>query len=188
MVVSGVCLVDAVIPPASDSLLVAGALDELAHLATAIVFLSVLRLGPSASIVALLMGSVALDIDHVPGVLGWDGLTEGSARPYSHSFATVADSFATVAVVLAASTLYPPVRRLAAALALGVTVHLWRDLSTGEGSGVPLLWPFARDPVAVPYEVYVASLIALVLVRPLAGLTQSRRPPPGGKGEARRGV
>jgi hypothetical protein len=46
-------------------------------------------------------------------------------------------------------------------VALGVALHLLRDLPTG---GAPLLWPLARWPVGYPYPVYLCLLLAAAVM------------------------
>ena len=146
-------------PEAVGSLAPAGLADETCHLLTGVLLLLALPASGPAFTAGVLIGSVAIDVDHIPALAGWDGLTEGTGRPYSHSLATP------LALGVVALALRPPWRPLAAGLALGVAAHLWRDLATG--SSVPLLWPFSREPFEIPYGVYVVSLVvaALMIVR-----------------------
>jgi inner membrane protein len=132
-------------------------LDDLAHVATAIIVALLLRPGPAFT-AALIAGSVAIDADHMPAVLGWDVPNGGAARPYH--------SLAAVALLLAVAALAPRARSLAAGLAVGIAAHLWRDLATGPG--IPLTWPISAAAVRLPYVVYacsVAAAVALVAVR-----------------------
>ena len=85
-------------------------------------------------LVPALVASVVIDVDHIPGQLGWDILTAGSPRPYTHSLATVA-------VLLVASAPRWRGRQAAFGAAIGVCSHLWRDLAEPQTSGVSLLWP-----------------------------------------------
>jgi inner membrane protein len=134
---------------------VLGLLDEPAHLATVAIALAAwLRVGKANPVllVSALASAVAIDIDHLPQVLGWQGLTAGTPRPYTHSAATV--------VVLATSALLARKQRATAWAAfvgcvIGVSSHLWRDLATG---ATALWWPMSRQSVAAPYWLYVASL------------------------------
>ena len=69
-------------------------MDEPAHLATGLVFVLALltlarsRRAPLSFLAAAVVASVAIDLDHLPGLLGWHGLTQGTPRPYTHSLAT----------------------------------------------------------------------------------------------------
>lgn len=128
--------------------------DEPAHAATALLSVGAgaaiarRRLARMAAIVALLGGTL-IDLDHLPAILGWDGLTAGTQRPYSHSLLTVA------AISLIAWRLRGGRRAAALVIAGAVSSHLMRDMATG---GVPLLWPFPPDNVTIPYGVSAATL------------------------------
>ncbi len=70
-----------------------GALDEPAHLATGMLvvalLLALMRFRPTVAFVAAaLVASTAIDVDHIPQYLGWNGLTEGAPRPFTHSLLT----------------------------------------------------------------------------------------------------
>jgi hypothetical protein len=147
-----------------------GLIDEPAHLATCALLLLVLaalsswRL-PLAFVVAALLGSVAIDLDHLPGYLGWTGLTDGSPRPYSHGLLPV---FAFLALGFLVPRRYKAVML---GLAFGLSTHLLRDLATGPG--VPLLWPVSDGIAQVPYVVFAALLVLAALAVP--ALARSRR-------------
>lgn len=136
---------------------IVGALDEPAHLITASLLLAAglphrgRRLAPWA-----LAGSVLIDLDHLPFYI-WGALTTGDAgRPLTHSLAT--------AVVLTTAGLLTRRRWRTAylGLALGVLLHLVRDLGTGPG--VPLWWPLSSASVLVPYWVYFATMTVCTVV------------------------
>lgn len=128
---------------------VIGALDEPAHLLTAGIALMAFpgRLG-RRTVAWVLCGSVVIDLDHLPLYLGSDVLTPHGGRPVTHSLATVA--------VLLALCAAPRVRPVAGGLALGVLLHLARDIATGPG--VPLLWPLSAGSTTVPYVAYLAAV------------------------------
>ena len=163
---------------------VVGALDEPAHLLTTCLALAALapRAGTRTWAWAL-VGSVVIDLDHVPFFLGWQPIISPVGRPVTHSLTVVA-----VLLLLGAA---PPLRRAVLALAAGVVSHLVRDLATGPG--VPLLWPLSPDGWTLPYPVYAAGLVLAALValaRAVTGArpgatsrtpppTPSRQPPPG---------
>jgi inner membrane protein len=131
-------------------------IDEPAHLATCGVALLVLiAAGAPLSrrfVVAALLASTAIDLDHLPGYLGSHLLMASSMpRPYSHSVSTV------VLLVALGLWLRGDRREIAFGLAFGVAAHLCRDLATGPG--VPLLWPLSAAAVTVPYAVYAAVLL-----------------------------
>ena len=152
---------------ARPPLLVAGVLDEAAHAATATLVVLVLRpllSGPTAA--AAVVAAVLVDVDHVPGtLLGQSWLTDGVPRPYPHSLLTVALLAAGAVLVRArggeSSRRRRLVGRLLAGAALGVTVHLARDLATGPG--VALGWPLSSAAVTVPYVLYAGAVAALAV-------------------------
>jgi hypothetical protein len=124
---------------------VAGFLDEAAHLGTGLVVLAASGRESREFTAGLLAGSVLLDMDHVPDVVGVHWLRPRGMRPLPHSVATL--------LVLATRP------RLDGAL-LGVAAHLARDLATGTNA-VPLLWPFWKRPLEVRYRWYAAGLVAV---------------------------
>jgi membrane-bound metal-dependent hydrolase YbcI (DUF457 family) len=136
-----------------------GLVDEPAHLATcAVALLALAALGarlPARFVAAALIASVAIDVDHIPGYLGWDWMAGSLARPYSHSLTFVAG--------LAALGLLARNRNLRLAslgLAFGLAMHLLRDLATGPG--VPLAWPLSSEIVSTPYAVFVGTLALMI--------------------------
>ena len=138
---------------------VVAGLDWPAHLITAGLVLGALprRLGPEVAAWAL-AGSVAIDLDHLPLYLGFrSAVTENGGRPMTHSLTTAA------ALLGAAVPARGRARRVLAGLGVGVLLHLVRDIGTG---GVPLLWPFRRGTVRVPYGAHFAVL-AVAATRPV---------------------
>ena len=84
---------DLVVDADSRSTPEVAAFDEPAHLATGIlVVLVLIALAPArpavAFVLAALVASMAIDLDHLPQYLGWPGLTGGTPRPYTHSLVT----------------------------------------------------------------------------------------------------
>jgi inner membrane protein len=144
-------LIDAapVVLPATDGFV--SKLDDLAHVATAVIIVVLLRPRPPFA-AALIVGSVAIDLDHVPDMAGWSVPNEGAGRPYH--------SLVVVALLVAVAVLVPKIRSIAAGAATGVAVHLWRDLATGPG--VPLTWPLSTALVRLPYSVFAISVLAAV--------------------------
>ena len=133
-----------------------GLVDEPAHLATCVVLLLAFaaiaggRL-PLPFVAAALIATVAIDLDHAPGLLGSHLITGGLPRPYSHGIGTLAALLALAAVLKRGRQ-----RQIALGLAFGVAAHLLRDVATGPG--VPLLWPLSDDVVKMPYVIYPAVL------------------------------
>lgn len=151
-------------------------LDESAHLVTA-----ALVLGAASRAVGgpvwpwVLIGSVAVDLDHLPGYLGVSGFAAHGGRPLSHSLAAV------LALALVGGVARPALRLPLVGLAGGVMLHLARDLATGPG--VPLLWPLIPGNVRLPYPVYVGLLV----VSTAGCVLRSRVASPGATGrEGRR--
>jgi inner membrane protein len=144
-------------------------LDESAHLATAGLVLVLLRRTRRGFIVAALIATVAIDIDHLPAELGSRFLTMGTPRPYGHSLVGIG------AIVLAALAVIRR-RDVVAGVALGLIVHLGRDLATG--SGVSLLWPFDDEVFRVAYPIYLGSvgLVALLGLVRLGSTSRNDRP------------
>jgi inner membrane protein len=114
------------------------AADEAAHLATTLGLLSLLRGRRSRAFYAgAIVGSVALDVDHVPLYAMYE---KPSARPGTHSLITVA-VVAGVAARAAGRR-----RRFLQGVTFGLVSHLCRDLLTG---GAPLLWPLSGRTVMI---------------------------------------
>lgn len=131
-------------------------LDESAHLATALLLAAAARndVPPSAALLGLACGATLIDADHVPLECGYDLLTRGLCRPFPHSLGTVG------ALTLASFARAGTARSFLSGAAAGAATHLLRDLASG---GVPLLWPFSRRKITLPYGLYVA-LLASALV------------------------
>jgi membrane-bound metal-dependent hydrolase YbcI (DUF457 family) len=130
-----------------------GLVDEPAHLATGAIALSLVALSGRTLtrrfVVAALVASVAIDLDHVPQHLGLDFLTAGTSRPYLHCALSV------LIPALAAVAL-PKWRPVLLGIAFGFAAHLARDLVTGPG--VPLALPFSQASVRLPYLLYAGAL------------------------------
>jgi inner membrane protein len=131
-------------------------LDETGHASTAALIL--LALAPRLSrrfVVAVLLGSVLIDVDHMPMVLGYAPLTPNAHRPYTHSLSTVA-------ALLALSLLIrPDASRIGIAFACGIALHFTRDVATNY---VPLLWPMSSHEVAIAYAWYVVIVASAAIV------------------------
>lgn len=148
---------------------VVGLLDESAHVLTvALVLLALPTRFWQHYGGWVLLGSVALDIDHLPLFLGDPGFAVDGGRPPTHSLVTVL-------VLLLGASAVPKLRCALGGLSLGAGLHLLRDVATGPG--VPLLWPLARDAAAVPYFAYLTLLgLLTVLVMVQQGLLTGGRP------------
>jgi len=142
---------------AGDSVFPGGPLDETAHVLTTLLVLWALgpwvteRLGVPA-----LVASVVIDLDHVPDRLGLRWFTEGTPRPYTHSLLTLA-------LVLGLAAHWRSRRQLLLGVALGLTIHFWRDLAEPD-SGVPLLWPISNHGFVLPHPIFVAGVLVTITV------------------------
>jgi inner membrane protein len=142
-------------------LLVVGLLDWPAHLATTLVLALALPRLPEEVLLGAFAASVAIDLDHVPLLLGSDAFDGDLERPYTHALWTLV---LVGAAGLALRRLRPRAQATGVALGatLGLASHLARDLATGPG--LSLLWP-ASDAVArVPWAAYAVVLGMLALV------------------------
>ena len=171
---------DAVLPSVGADRVLIAALDEPTHLATAALVLTAALDGsrslvPARWIAVALAASVLIDLDHVPLYLGATGFAP-EGRPLTHSLATA------VALMAITALLRGRARTVAAATALGVGLHLARDLATGPG--VSLCWPLSTRSLVLPYPWYAAVVVAL------AGIGVARRTlgraSPAGSASARR--
>lgn len=158
---------------AGNTVVPGGPVDELAHLITTLLVLWALgRRYSRGFFAAALAASVLIDIDHLPGRLGWNGLTAGTSRPYTHSLLTII-------VVLGLALLWRRHRSVFCGVAAGLALHFWRDLSEG-GAGAALLWPLTHHSFTLPrwsYLAVVAACIAVVAARLcIARLTTASAP------------
>jgi inner membrane protein len=148
--------VDALFDSAALSLPAKALLDESAHLATGLLLLGALVRRPSPLLVlGTALGSMGIDVDHIPLVLIHHGDLYGVPRPTTHSLLTII-VIAGVALLLTAR--YRP---YALGVAFGIATHLIRDMATG---GVPLLWPVSPAFFDLPHSVYTALLLAGALL------------------------
>jgi inner membrane protein len=154
----GIAALDAVRTARSWPVPVLAGLDWPAHLTTAAHVLAALprRLEPEVARWAL-VGSVAIDLDHIPLYLGFrSAITEKGGRPVTHSVTTAA-------VLLAAAVpARGRARRVLTGLGIGALLHFVRDIGTGPG--LPLLWPFRHGNVRVPYGAHLGALVLIAAV------------------------
>ncbi len=148
-------------------------IDEPAHLMTcAVVLLAALALTdtkpPWRFVVAALVASMAIDLDHLPGYLGSDVLTGSMPRPYTHSLLMVG-----ILVALGAAAKSRRHKQVLFGVAFGVGAHLLRDLATGPG--IAFLWPAVVEPIKIPYVLYAATLVAaMITLLPRRSLAAAR--------------
>ena len=155
-----VIAIDHVLARMSFDVIRTGFLDETAHLATAALVL--LAVGHTrggldrAFVVVVLVSACAIDVDHVPSYVDLGGLGATSGRPVTHSLL--------LPLVLAAVAAAAPARwrRALLAAALGVALHLFRDVASAPG--IPGLWPLVSQDVRLPYSVYLGTLAVVTFV------------------------
>ena len=141
---------------AGDAFFPGAPLDEIAHFMTALLLLQALPARQRAKVaVPALIASVAIDLDHVPQYLGYDFLTIGTPRPYTHSLLTPL-------VLLAFALGAQRHRKLFVGLTLGIALHFFRDLAEGNGAGVSLLWPLSSESFSYPHAAYLAMMACVV--------------------------
>ncbi|MCA9863964.1 MAG: metal-dependent hydrolase [Thermomicrobiales bacterium] len=133
------------------TLIATGIADETAHFTTMAIFLLAFPSRNDGFILGCLIGSVAIDLDHIPLFLGSDLLTRQTNRPFTHSVCTI------LIVVAAAAMARGFGRSMGLGVAVGLAVHFLRDMATST-AGVPLLWPFATTGFMLPYPLYAATL------------------------------
>jgi inner membrane protein len=146
-------------------------LDEPAHAATGVLALGTFALAVDLPVVAAVLGgSLLIDLDHMPALLGSDLLQHGTPRPYTHSLLTV------VVVASAISVVPGHARKLLIFGVLALGLHFFRDMAEPGGPGVALLWPFSSRAYSIGYVWYAAALGLLVTVAFTRRIARSRAP------------
>jgi len=159
---------DQVLSHVGESWLREGPVDELAHLLTGALVLAALRgVVDRRFAVGLLVASVLIDVDHVPGLLGHDWITRGTDRPYTHSLLMIA-------VLGLAAVGWRGRRSLLLGATLGIGVHLVRDLAESQ-SGVPLAWPLSLRSFTLPHWTYLLAMSAGLAIALLRARAPRRR-------------
>jgi inner membrane protein len=150
------------------SVIPGGLLDETAHLMTTL--LVVWALGPTVCrrfMAPALIASVVIDLDHVAAEFGYYEFTRGTPRPYTHSLVTVA-------VALVVAVLWRRRRDLMLGIALGLIVHIVRDMAESD-AGVSLLWPWSDHGYAISHAGYLAAIGAVAVAGAVRLLVAARR-------------
>ena len=169
VLVAVVVVVQAILALEPPTLLL-GAADWTGHLATtAIILAAIPRRLPPALIAGALL-AILIDLDHIPDLLGGEGITEATPRPVSHSLLTVLAVGGIAAAVRARTPRYGD---LAVGVAIGVPLHLLRDVFTGPG--VAFFWPLRTGAVEGPFVVYLAGLILVAVYAALRPRPVQRR-------------
>jgi membrane-bound metal-dependent hydrolase YbcI (DUF457 family) len=131
------------------------------------------RVGLSRSfVIAALIASVAIDLDHVPGYLGSQLLGGNLPRPDTHGMLPIV-VLAGIGAVIPRGRLRP----IALGIAFGLAAHLVRDLATGPG--VPLAWPLSGRSATIPYAVFAGGLVLAAVTPIVARFISGRRLRPG---------
>ena len=130
-------------------MIVHGVSDEVGHLLTGWLFATVLMLlGVPLSLPWVLVGSVIIDLDHIPWLVNWIDQPDHLSRSVTHSLATV--------LLIAAIGLFDRGRWVTWwSLAVGIFLHLVRDLATGN---VRFWWPLSEDIHWISYYGYAFAL------------------------------
>ncbi len=130
---------------------VLGALDDTAHLLTAALILAAVGVGRIGRLLPwALLGSVLIDLDHVPLYTFAPDFVVGG-RPPTHSLVTPA-------VLLGLAVVVPWRPWIAGGLAIGACLHFVRDIATGPG--VALFWPLSSTAVRIDHRWYLGILVA----------------------------
>jgi hypothetical protein len=151
LLTGGIAAIDIVLRTKSPRLPVAAILDESAHVATTLILLGPVQ-SPSclAFPICAMVGSVIVDLDHVPAVLRHHPLRTAEDRPVTHSLPTLGLVYAMTTTTSAHPAWL--------GLSVGATSHFIRDIGTG---GLPFLWPVRRDLFRVKPYVYTLLLATL---------------------------
>jgi membrane-bound metal-dependent hydrolase YbcI (DUF457 family) len=146
---------------AVQGLVVAGLLDEPAHITMAALGLLVVARfveAPRRFYVAALIASVAIDLDHIPLYLG---LGARDQRPVTHSLATVL----VFAVAAAASRRH---RAVLAGTVAGLLLHFARDIVEGP-PGVRMLWPLQQTAWIAGYWWFLGMILVFLAAELILG-------------------
>jgi inner membrane protein len=134
-------------------LVLAGLADETAHLLTAALLLAAVPLAlPRAFVISALLGSMLIDLDHLPLIMGSDLLTRETGRPVTHSMLALG------CAAVIALWLPPWSKCLGWGLAAGIAAHFVRDLAS-TSAGVPLFWPVTPYGFTLAHDAYFALLV-----------------------------
>lgn len=155
-------------------LLAIGIADETAHLSTMVIILLAFPMLRNAGfILGCLIGSVAIDVDHIPLYLGSEILTADTNRPFTHGLLTMG---IVLGLSLVAGGRW---RAVGLGLVVGLSAHFLRDMATST-AGVPLLWPAVDTGFMLPYPLYAAVLaLALLLILATALADREKQQGPG---------
>lgn len=146
-----------------------GIADETAHLSTmVIVLLAFPILRNNAFILGCLAGSVAIDVDHIPLILGSDILNVDTNRPFTHSLLTMG---IVLGLALVGRGRW---RAVGLGLVVGLSAHFLRDMATSS-AGVPLFWPVVAHGFTLPYPFYAAVMALALLITPFMSIADGEK-------------
>jgi hypothetical protein len=150
---------------------ISGIFDWTAHIGTSLLILNLLPQRWRRPILpAALIFSVIIDADHIPQRLFHsDFLTQGTPRPYTHSWITPA-------AALLIALLWPRQRAFCIGAAVGLSLHFFRDLAEEPGSGVSLFWPFTDHAYHYGHTRYL-QIMAVIFLLNLLRLARARGGP-----------
>jgi hypothetical protein len=138
--------------------------DEPAHVGTGLLALAAAGVSfPASVVLAVVAGSLLIDLDHLPHLFGSHLIEHGIPRPYTHTLGTVA--FLLVLALVIRSWRW---RLLVGVAGLALALHFFRDMAEPGGPGVALLWPFSDHAFTLPYPWYggvLAVFASLALAR-----------------------
>jgi hypothetical protein len=138
-----------------ERLLIHGIADEIAHVLTAVVMLSVFyAIGFRVNWIAAMIGGMLLDADYV---LQMEDVVESVAGTGRGAIHTIGPTLA----VLVVGALIPPLRTLLLSLGIGMLSHLIRDSAT---AATPLMWPVSDYLFHLRYSLYLTFMVACTLV------------------------
>jgi inner membrane protein len=129
-----------------------GVFDETDHVLTTLLLVWALgRVFDERHLLAVLLASCLIDVDHIPQHLGYHFLTDGTPRPYTHSLTTVAG-------VLLLALAWRHRRGTLLAVALGLCSHFWRDLAEPAHASVSIFWPLTDRGYHLNSVFYLSSI------------------------------
>ena len=153
--VGAIVAADLILRTFKPGLLVAGLLDEAAHMATTVLIAGHRHRRMDPNVVSgMLPGSALIDLDHLPLVILKRPMASAEDRPMTHSLPTLA------AVCIASAVTRGRSRSVLIGVTAGTACHFARDFATG---GLPFFWPASRRLIKVPYAAYLIILITLAI-------------------------
>ena len=169
------------LPVKGSGVVVIGAVDEPAHLATALLCLLALG-GPRLPlrhrqffVIAAAM-AVLIDLDHLALYAHVPHVSLPGGRPYSHSLVTPL-------LLLGVAAVWRRARPVLVAAALGVGLHFVRDIATGPG--LPIWWPLQDSEHLLPYGLYLGVIACVAGIATLRLYFQRETPIAEAKGLVR---